>query len=108
MTVNGGVEGIFSSIMGIVDEGDEVIIFDPAYDCYRAQIQMAGGIVNSIPLKPKQFVNWFSILEHQRVNQREMQTWIFFGDERLMVFWSWWVQKFINLKNKDDYLEFTS
>lgn len=57
VAVNGGVEGLFSSIMGIVDEGDEVIIFDPAYDCYRAQIQMAGGKAKSIALRPKQSVN---------------------------------------------------
>lgn len=39
--------------MGHIDEGDEVIFFDPSYDCYRAQIQMAGGISVGIPLKPK-------------------------------------------------------
>lgn len=39
--------------MALVDEGDEVVFFDPSYDCYRAQIQMAGGKSIGIPLKPK-------------------------------------------------------
>ena len=53
MTVNGGVEGLFDCIVGLVDEGDEVIFFDPSYDCYRAQVQIAGGRSVGIPLKPK-------------------------------------------------------
>lgn len=39
--------------MAFVDEGDEVVFFDPSYDCYRAQVQMAGGKSIGIPLKPK-------------------------------------------------------
>ena len=30
-----------------------MIFFDPSYDCYRAQVQMAGGRSVGIPLKPK-------------------------------------------------------
>ena len=56
VTVNGGVEGLYSCIMGVVDEGDEVLFFDPSYDCYRAQIQMAGAKAVGLPLKPKQAV----------------------------------------------------
>lgn len=40
--------------MGLVDEGDEVLFFDPSYDCYRAQVQMAGGKSVGLPLKPRQ------------------------------------------------------
>ncbi len=53
VTVSGGVEGLFDCIVGLVDEGDEVVFFDPSYDCYRAQIQIAGGRSVGIPLKPK-------------------------------------------------------
>ena len=52
-TVFGGVEGLFCSIVGNVNEGDEVLFFDPSYDCYRPQTQMAGGKPIGIPLKPK-------------------------------------------------------
>lgn len=40
--------------MGLVNPGDEVIVFDPCYDCYRPQIQMAGGKTIGVPLTPKQ------------------------------------------------------
>ena len=53
----GGVEGLFCSIMGNVNQGDEVCQFDPSYDCYRPQVQMAGGKVIGIPLKPKMTVS---------------------------------------------------
>lgn len=53
MVVGGGAEGLFSSILAFVNEGDEVILFDPAYDCYRAQVQLAGGVSIGIPLKPR-------------------------------------------------------
>jgi len=41
--------------MGLVNPGEEVILFDPSYDCYRPQIQMAGGKTIGIPfsLRPK-------------------------------------------------------
>ena len=52
VTVNGGVEGLYCSILGLVNPGDEVLQFDPSYDCYRPQIQMAGGKCIGLPLKP--------------------------------------------------------
>lgn len=33
-----------SSVMSLVNPGDEVVVMDPAYDAYPAQIQIAGGI----------------------------------------------------------------
>ncbi len=40
----GATEAIFSTIMGLVDPGDEVIVFEPFYDSYIASIEFAGGI----------------------------------------------------------------
>jgi hypothetical protein len=51
--VSGGVEGLFCSIIGLVNPGEEVITFDPSYDCYRPQVQMAGGKTIGIPLIPR-------------------------------------------------------
>jgi aspartate/methionine/tyrosine aminotransferase len=42
--------------MGLVNPGEEVIIFDPAYDVYRPQVQMAGGKTIGITLKPRKKV----------------------------------------------------
>jgi aspartate/methionine/tyrosine aminotransferase len=63
--------------MGLVDEGDEVIFFDPSYDCYRAQVQMAGGKSIGIPLKPKFQVNYLNKIEQQRISEKSMQERIF-------------------------------
>ena len=55
--VNGGVEGLYCSFMGLVNPGEEVVLFDPSYDCYRPQIQMAGGKSIGIPLLPRKRVH---------------------------------------------------
>lgn len=53
LTTSGGVEALFCSILGFTNQGDEVIFFDPSYDCYRGQVQIAGAVSVGIPLKPK-------------------------------------------------------
>jgi methionine aminotransferase len=47
---NGATEGLFSSIQAIVRPGDDVIVFDPAYDSYEPAITLAGGRTVHIPL----------------------------------------------------------
>ncbi|MDH5581058.1 MAG: aminotransferase class I/II-fold pyridoxal phosphate-dependent enzyme [Bdellovibrionales bacterium] len=37
---NGATEGIFSSLMALLNPGDEVIIFEPFYDSYLATIEL--------------------------------------------------------------------
>lgn len=48
----GAAEGLFSSVLGIVDPGDEVILIEPYFDTYLPAIQMAGGIPRFVPLRP--------------------------------------------------------
>ncbi len=38
MAVNGGSEGLYCCIMGLVNPEEEVIIFDPAYDFYKERL----------------------------------------------------------------------
>ena len=46
---NGATEGIFSTILALVNPGDEVIIIEPFYDSYLAAITIARG--KAIPIK---------------------------------------------------------
>ncbi len=46
----GATEGLFCAIQAVVRAGDEVIVFDPAYDSYEPAITLAGGITRHIPL----------------------------------------------------------
>src|SRR5215471_13928084 len=56
VTVTSGVtEAIFAAIFAIVEPGDEVIVFEPFYDCYVPSIQMAGGIAVAVTLHAPQF-----------------------------------------------------
>lgn len=52
---SGGTEAIFDAVQAIVKPDDEVIVFDPAYDCYVPAIELAGGKAISIPLMPPTF-----------------------------------------------------
>jgi methionine aminotransferase len=39
----GGTQAIFTAIAAVIHEGDEVIVFAPAYDCYAPAIELVGG-----------------------------------------------------------------
>ena len=47
---DGATEGLFSAIQAIVRPGDEVIVFDPAYDSYEPAVTLAGGTTTHLPL----------------------------------------------------------
>ena len=47
---SGATEGLFSAIQAIVRPGDEVIVFDPAYDSYEPAVTLAGGSALHVPL----------------------------------------------------------
>jgi N-succinyldiaminopimelate aminotransferase len=48
----GATEGIFASILGLIDPGDEVIVFEPFYDSYVPNIIMAHATPVYVPLYP--------------------------------------------------------
>ena len=50
--LHGATEAIFATVLGLVDPGDEVIVFEPFYDSYVPAIQMAGGIPRFYTLRP--------------------------------------------------------
>jgi methionine aminotransferase len=56
---SGATAGLFAAITAFVHPGDEVIIFDPAYDSYEPAIRLAGGKAVRIPLAPPAFgIDW--------------------------------------------------
>jgi methionine aminotransferase len=60
ITVTGGAtEGLFAAISAVINPGDEVIIFEPAYDAYVPVIRLNGGIPVFIQLKlPDYHIDW--------------------------------------------------
>lgn len=55
----GGTQAIFTALASIIHPGDEVVIFDPAYDSYAPTITLLGGIVRSFELSPPDYkINW--------------------------------------------------
>lgn len=56
---SGATEALYSAITAYVHPGDEVIVFDPAYDSYDPAIRLSGGHAIHIPLLAPDFkVDW--------------------------------------------------
>lgn len=56
---SGATEAIFCAVQALVHSGDEVVIFDPAYDCYAPAIRLAGGVPVHIDLEfPDYRIPW--------------------------------------------------
>ncbi|MFC4210837.1 methionine aminotransferase [Pedobacter lithocola] len=55
----GGTQAIFTALAAIINPGDEVIIFEPAYDCYAPTIKLFGGLVKTYQLAPPNYsIDW--------------------------------------------------
>ena len=48
----GATEAIAASVLGLVEPGSEVIVFEPYYDSYAASIALAGATRVAVPLIP--------------------------------------------------------
>lgn len=48
LVTSGATEAIASALLALIEPGDEVVVIEPAYDCYRPMIRRAGGIVKSV------------------------------------------------------------
>ena len=56
---SGATEAIFAAIAALVRAGEEVIVFDPAYDCYEPAIELQGARAVHIPLTLPDFaIDW--------------------------------------------------
>lgn len=65
----GGTEAIYAAITSVVEEGDEVIIFEPAYDCYAPSVELNGGVAIYVELEaPDYLIDWNAV--KKLINQR--------------------------------------
>lgn len=55
----GGTQAIFTALSAYIHPGDEVIIFEPAYDAYAPTVKMLGGLVKPYELAPPNYeIDW--------------------------------------------------
>ena len=55
----GGTQAIFTALAAVINPGDEVIIFEPAYDCYSPTVKLLGGLVKPFELHaPDYKIDW--------------------------------------------------
>lgn len=52
MVTSGATEAVAASLFGLIEPGDEVVVFAPAYDAYLPLIRRAGGIPRIVRLQP--------------------------------------------------------
>jgi N-succinyldiaminopimelate aminotransferase len=50
VVTSGATEAIFAAIQGVCDAGDEVVLFEPYYDSYKASVAMAGAVPKVVTL----------------------------------------------------------
>jgi methionine aminotransferase len=61
---SGATEAIFAAIAAVVRPGDEVIVFEPAYDSYVPAIELNGGVPVYVTLTPPDYtVDWQLVAE---------------------------------------------
>ena len=48
----GATEAIFATVQALCEVGDEVVLFEPFYDSYRASIAMAGAVERVVTMRP--------------------------------------------------------
>lgn len=59
---SGGTQAIFTTIATFIKKEDEVIIFEPAYDCYEPTVELFGGIVKRFEMKiPDYTIDWNAV-----------------------------------------------
>lgn len=69
---SGATEGIFACISAFISPGDEVILFDPAYDSYDPAIRLNGGIPIQINLSYPGFSIDWDLVKKKITNRTKM------------------------------------
>lgn len=53
--LNGATEAMYATINAICNPGDEFIVFTPVYDTYMPCVEIAGGVIKTVPLQAPGF-----------------------------------------------------
>ena len=51
----GATEALAGALLGLLDTGDEVVLFEPMYDSYQACIALAGATARPVTLRPPSY-----------------------------------------------------
>ena len=51
----GATEALAGALLGLLDTGDEVVLFEPMYDSYQACIALAGATARPVTLRPPNY-----------------------------------------------------
>lgn len=86
---SGATEAIFVAIQALIRPGDEVIVFDPAYDSYEPAVELAGGKTVHLCLQAPDFKpDWQQVADSINsrtrliiVNSPHNPTGMVFGEE---------------------------
>jgi N-succinyldiaminopimelate aminotransferase len=52
MVTSGATEALAGALLGLIEPGDEVVLFQPMYDAYLPLFRRAGGVPKFVTLKP--------------------------------------------------------
>lgn len=52
MVTSGATEALAAALFGLIEPGDEVVLFQPLYDAYLPLVQRAGGTARLVKLEP--------------------------------------------------------
>lgn len=55
LVTSGATEALTASLLGLLNPGDEVVLIEPAYDCYLPIIRLAGAVPRFIRLSPPEW-----------------------------------------------------
>lgn len=59
---SGATEALFAAITAVIRPGDEVIVFEPAYDSYIPAIELNGGVPVLVTLTPPSYaIDWADV-----------------------------------------------
>jgi methionine aminotransferase len=59
VVTSGATEALFSALTALVHPGDEVLLFQPAYDSYAPAVRLSGGTPRYVTLRPPDYrIDW--------------------------------------------------